>query len=88
MRFGDYAGLYSFHCHKLEHEDHEMMRQFRVVCPGDGNVDGAIDQADLVGLFQAWGSSDDVYDIAPDGGDGLVNVVDMLALLLGWGPCL
>jgi spore coat protein A len=30
MRFEDYPGLYPYHCHILEHEDHEMMRQFRV----------------------------------------------------------
>jgi spore coat protein A len=30
-RFDDYTGLYAYHCHILEHEDHEMMRQFRVV---------------------------------------------------------
>jgi len=30
-RFEDYTGLYAYHCHILEHEDHEMMRQFRVV---------------------------------------------------------
>jgi spore coat protein A len=34
-RFEDYAGLYPYHCHILEHEDHEMMRQFRTVVHGD-----------------------------------------------------
>jgi spore coat protein A len=29
-RFEDYTGLYPYHCHILEHEDQEMMRQFRV----------------------------------------------------------
>jgi spore coat protein A len=32
-RFEDYQGLYAYHCHILEHEDHEMMRQFRVPEP-------------------------------------------------------
>ncbi len=27
-RFERYPGLFSYHCHILEHEDHEMMRQF------------------------------------------------------------
>ncbi|HEX6290749.1 MAG TPA: multicopper oxidase domain-containing protein [Herpetosiphonaceae bacterium] len=31
MRFEDYTGFYPYHCHILEHEDHEMMRQFQVV---------------------------------------------------------
>jgi spore coat protein A len=30
-RFADFAGKYPYHCHILEHEDHEMMRQFQVV---------------------------------------------------------
>jgi len=35
-RFEDYAGLYPYHCHILEHEDHEMMRQFHALAdPGD-----------------------------------------------------
>jgi spore coat protein A len=29
--FGDFTGLYVWHCHILEHEDHEMMRPFEVV---------------------------------------------------------
>lgn len=29
-RFGDYTGVYPFHCHILEHEDHDMMRPFIV----------------------------------------------------------
>jgi spore coat protein A len=29
--FDDYEGLFPYHCHILEHEDHEMMREFRVV---------------------------------------------------------
>lgn len=30
-RFDDYPGLFAYHCHVLEHEDHEMMREFEVV---------------------------------------------------------
>ncbi len=30
-RFEGFTGKYPFHCHILEHEDHEMMRQFEVV---------------------------------------------------------
>jgi spore coat protein A len=32
-RFEDYMGHYPYHCHVLEHEDNEMMRQFMVVPP-------------------------------------------------------
>jgi spore coat protein A len=31
MRFTGYKGVYVFHCHKLEHEDHAMMLQQEVV---------------------------------------------------------
>ncbi len=30
-RFDDYTGRFAYHCHILEHEDHEMMREFQVV---------------------------------------------------------
>jgi len=39
VRFEDYKGLYAYHCHILEHEDHEMMRQFRTVACNDGELD-------------------------------------------------
>lgn len=32
-RFEDHAGLFTYHCHTLEHEDNEMMRQFRALGP-------------------------------------------------------
>jgi FtsP/CotA-like multicopper oxidase with cupredoxin domain len=32
-RFDDFTGKYPYHCHILDHEDHEMMRQFEVVLP-------------------------------------------------------
>ena len=31
VKFGDFAGQFPFHCHILEHEDHEMMRPLEVV---------------------------------------------------------
>jgi hypothetical protein len=40
-RFEDYPGRFPYHCHLLDHEDHEMMRQFQTVndsanCDNDG----------------------------------------------------
>ena len=32
-KFDGFTGKYPYHCHILEHEDHEMMRQFQVVEP-------------------------------------------------------
>jgi cysteine-rich repeat protein len=44
-RFEDYKGKYAYHCHILEHEDNEMMRQFESVQCGDGELD-ATEQCD------------------------------------------
>jgi spore coat protein A len=38
-RFEDYKGRYPYHCHILEHEDHDMMRQFQTIQCGDGVLD-------------------------------------------------
>jgi len=38
-RFENFAGLFPYHCHILEHEDHEMMRQFETVCPAPSITD-------------------------------------------------
>jgi spore coat protein A len=38
-KFEDYKGNYAYHCHILEHEDNEMMRQFQTVLCGDHVVD-------------------------------------------------
>ncbi|GJM26448.1 MAG: hypothetical protein DHS20C16_28630 [Phycisphaerae bacterium] len=50
-RFEDYPGLFPYHCHILEHEDHDMMRQFRAVQYGDADVDGDVDLADYAVMF-------------------------------------
>ena len=34
VRFDTFAGRYMYHCHILEHEDHDMMRPF-VVMPAE-----------------------------------------------------
>lgn len=54
-RFEDYKGKYAYHCHILEHEDHEMMRQFQTVSCGDGQIDPGED-CDLGAANGAAGS--------------------------------
>ncbi len=40
-RYQDYLGRFPYHCHILDHEDHEMMRQFVMVNdPGNCDLDG------------------------------------------------
>ena len=48
MDFEDYLGKFPQHCHILDHEDHEMMRQFQTTnnpayCNNDGTCDPAED---------------------------------------------
>jgi len=44
-RFEDYTGRFPYHCHILEHEDHEMMRQFETLpaCNDAGCPDASPD---------------------------------------------
>ncbi len=39
MKFTEFSGKFSYHCHILEHEDNEMMRQFQSSCYS--NCDGS-----------------------------------------------
>lgn len=48
MKFENYTGKYSYHCHILEHEEHEMMRQFQSICrKGDTNQDTRVNGMDI-----------------------------------------
>jgi cysteine-rich repeat protein len=38
-RFEGPKGKYPYHCHILEHEEHEMMRQFQTIQCADGEID-------------------------------------------------
>ncbi len=40
-RFEGFTGKFPYHCHILEHEDHEMMRQFKVIATCDDVSDCA-----------------------------------------------
>lgn len=40
-RYEDYPGKFAYHCHILDHEDHEMMRQFQAIHdPANCNLNG------------------------------------------------
>ena len=55
-RFEGFKGRYPYHCHILEHEDHEMMRQFETVLCGDQEIDPT-EVCDDGGLAAADGCS-------------------------------
>lgn len=99
-RFEDYTGKFAYHCHILEHEDHEMMRQFQVglPCPADGDRDGSVDFDDLLGVLSAWGGCPEpcstLGEVAePDtcpadtNRDCQIDFTDLLSVLAAWGPC-
>jgi spore coat protein A len=46
-RFNDQTGWYMWHCHMLEHEDHDMMRPFRVLPDSDGDITDGDASSDL-----------------------------------------
>jgi spore coat protein A len=75
-RFDDYTGKYPYHCHILEHEDHEMMRQFQTIQCGNGVLEPteACDDGNTV----AGDCCSPTCEVAaPDGdGDGICDLAD------------
>ncbi len=78
-RFESYSGFFSYHCHILEHEDHEMMRQFNAV---SACSDGADNDGDLLFDYPAdpectsphdLSETDDCSDGLDNDGDGLTD---------------
>ncbi|MFO7581922.1 multicopper oxidase domain-containing protein [Guyparkeria sp.] len=50
--FENYLGKFAYHCHLLEHEDHEMMRQFEVVI--DSTLVGVDDAPPVLSIKQSY----------------------------------
>jgi spore coat protein A len=84
-RFEGWPGLYPYHCHILEHEDHEMMRQFKLVCPADFNRDGIVNVPDIFAFLSAFFAGDLEADYTYN---GTVFTPDIFAFLAAWfAPC-
>ncbi len=84
-RFEGFTGAFPYHCHILEHEDHEMMRQFVVLCPADFDGDGFVDFFDFdafVGCFEGGSCPPDTT--ADFDGDGFVDFFDFDAFAAGF----
>jgi len=77
-RFEGYAGLFSYHCHILEHEDHEMMRQFNAITACSDGVDN---DGDTFFDYPADPECTSPHDLSEtdDCSDGLDNDGDGLA---------
>jgi spore coat protein A len=70
-RFESYKGKYAYHCHILEHEDHEMMRQFQTVSCGDSELD-------------ITEECDDGNNVDGDGCSATCEIEDSVSIY-GWG---
>ena len=53
--------------------------------PGDFNYDGSVDYEDLATLAGYWLDYDPLVDIAPDGGDGIINFLDYAEWAAAYG---
>jgi len=85
-QFNEYPGRFPYHCHIVEHEDHEMMRQFQVglACTGDcGETDGVVDVLDFLAVLTQWGMTGTSCDFLANG----VDTGDLLTVLASWGVC-
>jgi spore coat protein A len=86
-KFEDYKGRYAYHCHILEHEDNEMMRQFESVLCGDGEFDASeeCDDGNLVSGDGCYATCDledslTLYGLA-QGGSVSVTVDGVLVMV-------
>jgi serine protease len=53
--------------------------------PCDFNFDGVVDFKDLRILLNSWLMDDPLVDIAPAGGDGIINLFDLEKCTISWG---
>jgi spore coat protein A len=95
--FEDYTGAYVYHCHMLEHEDNEMMRQF-LVMPGCGTADFNCDgdtgtDADIESFFSCLAGNCPLppctsnADFNGDGDVGTDADIESFFRVLAGGPC-
>jgi spore coat protein A len=91
-RFEDFVGKYPYHCHILEHEDHEMMRQFQTVTTcGDGYRGLPVEECDDGNTIPGDGCSETcllecfTYDLDCDGD---VDIADIMIVASRWNTSL
>jgi hypothetical protein len=67
--------------------DVSLLVFYNRICRLDVTRDGEVNNDDLLGVINAWGSPSVLHDIAPGCGDGIVDIDDLLAVINAWGPC-
>ncbi len=84
-RFDDYTGFFPYHCHILEHEDQEMMRQYLVVnCLVDlAPPEGVLDFSDVAAFLTAFGNGTIEADLAAP--LGTFDFSDVFEFLVAFG---
>lgn len=86
-RFEGFTGLFPYHCHVLEHEDNEMMRQFlaRPACFGDANDDGLVNFADVTTILARFGATGPRGIQGDANLNGFVDFGDVTTVLANFG---
>lgn len=74
-RFENFSGRFAYHCHILEHEDNEMMRQFDVCGPASFNIEPVDVQAcsGTTAELYALATGSDLMYVWRRGGQPLVD---------------
>jgi spore coat protein A len=83
-RFDDYMGKFAYHCHILEHEDHEMMRQFEATCYANcdsSDVAPVLNVADFTCFLQSFASGNPYANCDSSTTPPVLNVADFTCFL-------
>lgn len=93
---GPYSGSRSTAIERIEYDDAGLIRPIMPTDTGvepvwvgqclraDLNCDGWVDLADLAGLAAGWRTGSAAADMAPIGGDGIVDMDDLSAFVWHW----
>jgi spore coat protein A len=83
-RFEDFTGTYPYHCHILEHEDNEMMRQFATTCYANcdaSTVAPALNVADFACFLNAFAAGNAYANCDLSTTPPVLNVADFACFL-------
>jgi hypothetical protein len=75
--------LYTGWCYEAD-LNYGLAENWQPPCVGDLNRDGEVDMNDLVILAHFWLLDEPQADIAPAGGDDIVNFLDFAVFSVNW----